>query len=85
MAHTCHATDCPRVIPPDMFMCRFHWFSLPKDMRDRIWETYRDGQEDDKKPSHAYCLAAIDCITFIAARERVQPDIRIYEVFDPGV
>lgn len=67
-----------------MFMCRTHWFSLPDRMRKAIWATYRAGQEDDKSPSHAYCLAAKAAVTFIAEREGKTPDVRVYEVFDPG-
>jgi len=37
-----------------MFMCRSHWFSLRKQMRDAIWKEYRPGQEDDKRPSPRY-------------------------------
>ncbi len=84
MAHTCHATACTARVPASMFMCRRHWFSLPKRLQARIWATYREGQEDDKQPSHAYCEAAKECVRLIAAKEGVEPDVRVYEVFDPG-
>jgi len=54
MAHTCHAHECNRRVPPAMFMCKAHWFSLPKRTRDAIWREYRPGQEDDKRPSLRY-------------------------------
>jgi hypothetical protein len=81
--HTCHATGCTKTVPPAMFMCRTHWYSLPKRLRDQIWVTYRAGQEDDKEPSAAYCDAAIACVTFIAQREGKVPDVRLYEIFRP--
>lgn len=81
--HTCHATNCKTPVPPAMFMCRRHWFSLPKRLRDRIWATYREGQEDDWQPSRAYCLTAIECVKFLAAKEGIAPDIKLYEVFMP--
>lgn len=84
MAHTCHATDCPQRVPPAMFMCRKHWYTLPRSLRDRIWATYRDGQEDDKQPSHAYCEAAKAAVIYIAEREGKVPDVRLYEIYDPG-
>ena len=41
-----------------MFMCKRHWFMVPKDVRTRIWATYRDGQCDDWEISHEYADAA---------------------------
>jgi hypothetical protein len=43
-----------------MWGCRKHWFTLPKALRDRIWATYRPGQEVTKDPSELYMAAAID-------------------------
>jgi len=56
--HTCHATGCKRPVPPRMFMCRRHWFMLPKGHRDAIWAAYRPGQEIDKRPSREYLHVA---------------------------
>jgi hypothetical protein len=39
-------------------MCKPHWLTLPRDIRDRIWHTYRPGQELTKDPSPAYIAAA---------------------------
>lgn len=41
-----------------MWGCRVHWFTLPKRLRDRIWATYRAGQEITKTPSASYIEAA---------------------------
>ena len=84
MAHTCHATNCKSVVPPEMFMCRKHWFSLPKNMRNQIWLTYRQGQCDDWNISHAYANAARDAVRYIARMEGVEPDTSIYDALDPG-
>ena len=54
MTHTCHAHGCDAPVPPAMFMCRRHWYSLRKPMRDAIWREYRRGQERDKRPSFRY-------------------------------
>ena len=54
MKHTCHAHGCTVEVPPKMLMCRAHWFSLPKVLRDAIWAEYRVGQERDKEPSLRY-------------------------------
>lgn len=65
MPHTCHADGCTMPVPPKMFMCRTHWFKLPKRLRDRIWATYRPGQEIDKRPSLAYLEAAKNAIKWL--------------------
>lgn len=58
MTHTCHWPGCPKAVPPSMWGCKAHWFALPKHLRDRIWATYRAGQEIDKRPSDSYLDAA---------------------------
>lgn len=60
MRHECHWPTCRTPVPPAMWGCKKHWFALPKRLRDRIWATYRPGQEIDKNPSDAYCEAAME-------------------------
>lgn len=57
-SHMCHWPGCRQAVPPRMWGCRTHWYRLPKELRDRIWETYRPGQEIDKNPSVEYIEAA---------------------------
>ncbi len=52
--HTCHHPNCNIPVPPKMLACRGHWFMLPQELKDRVWKTYRPGQEKDKQPSQAY-------------------------------
>lgn len=54
MSHTCHAHDCEVDVPPAMFMCKPHWYSLCKPTRDAIWREYRPRQEVTKRPSLRY-------------------------------
>ena len=44
-AHTCHAQGCEVPVPRRMFMCKPHWYALPKAMRDAVWAEYTPGQE----------------------------------------
>lgn len=60
MKHTCHWVGCEKEVPPAMWGCKTHWFKLPKYLRDKIWATYRAGQEIDKRPSEAYMTAALE-------------------------
>ncbi len=84
MAHTCHATACEVRVPPTMFMCKRHWFSLPKPMRDAVWINYRAGQCDDWNITAAYANAARAAVRFIAAREGREADVGVYDMLDPG-
>lgn len=84
MAHHCHASGCKVSTRPEMFMCRKHWYMLPKRMRDRIWAAYRHGQCDDWKISHEYAEAAREAVRHLAQREGVEPDVRVYDMLDPG-
>ena len=83
MGHTCHATGCKVNVPPEMFMCKNHWFSLPKQYRDEIWRTYRKGQCDDWQISSEYADAARAAIKYVADKEGVKPDVQVYDMLDP--
>jgi hypothetical protein len=58
MLHTCHWPGCSEEVPPSLFMCKSHWFALPRPLRRAIWISYRRGQERDKNPSPEYSAAA---------------------------
>lgn len=58
MSHTCHWPGCKREVPPKMWGCRAHWFTLPADLRAAVWREYRPGQEIRKDPSEAYLAVA---------------------------
>lgn len=90
MSHTCHAYACNANVPPRMFMCKPHWFSLPKALRDDLWETYRPGQERDLSPSHDYCVIAARCVRFVAKKEGhdmatvdASEYVQLYVILDP--
>jgi hypothetical protein len=40
----CPIQRCSCQIDPSRLMCRRHWYMVPKDMRDRVWATWRSGQ-----------------------------------------
>lgn len=68
-SHRCHAVGCRLPVPPEMLMCRVHWYMVPKPLRSRVWATYRRGQEVDKQPSDAWMEAATDAIRAVALEE----------------
>lgn len=67
--HTCHAIACDKSVPPEILMCRPHWFSVPWSLRARVWSTYRDGQCDTFDPTSAYCQAAKAAVIAVAEKE----------------
>ncbi len=52
--HHCHWPGCGASVPPAMWGCSKHWFMLPKVLRDRIWKSFRPGQETNWTPSREY-------------------------------
>ena len=68
MAHRCHWPGCEAEVEPKFWGCWKHWRSLPAVLRERIWATYRRGQEMTKAPSAEYIAAAKDVQAWIASR-----------------
>ena len=66
--HTCHWPGCGKQVPPAMWGCKQHWFKLPKYLRDRVWATYRAGQEETSTPSKAYTHVAREVQDWIDAQ-----------------
>lgn len=58
--HHCHWPNCNKQVPPAMWGCSAHWFKLPTMLRNKIWATYRPGQEITKTPSEAYMKAVYE-------------------------
>jgi hypothetical protein len=56
--HHCHWPGCDKQVPPAMWGCKTHWFKLPQGLRNKIWATYRPGQEETKTPSARYLAVA---------------------------
>lgn len=56
---------------------------LPQAMRTAIWATYRPGQCDNWKISHAYANAARAAVKFLAVKDGAEPDTSIYDMLDP--
>lgn len=67
--HTCHAINCTQAVPPRLFMCRRHWYMVPKPLRDALWAAYVPGQERRKDPTPEYLDAAMVCVAAVATAE----------------
>jgi hypothetical protein len=58
---TCPHPDCENSIPREVFACRMHWFSLPKELRSEIWANFRSGEIgrilDGYEKAQQFCTA----------------------------
>jgi len=66
--HTCHWPGCNVQIPPKLWGCKSHWYMLPENLRNKIWKTYRPGQELTKDPSIEYITVAKEVQEWIRKR-----------------
>ena len=42
--HLCNWPGCRRPIPLSMWGCNSHWYTLPKEIRDQIWQGWTVGK-----------------------------------------
>lgn len=70
--HHCHWPGCDKQVPPAMWGCKGHWFTLPAVLRARVWATYKPGQEVNGTPSAAYIEVAKAVQAWISERDRHQ-------------
>jgi hypothetical protein len=91
--HHCHWPGCETQCPPAMWGCRDHWYRLPQDLRDKVWATYRPGQElnqGDLRPSAKYIEVAKEVQAWIRANHpedglKQTPDIPVISPEAPQV
>jgi hypothetical protein len=69
MSHTCHARGCSTLVRPELLMCLRHWRQVPRTIQRAVWDSYRPGQCDDKRPSRTWLDAAGAAIGFVALGE----------------
>lgn len=41
--HRCPARRCPLMVRYHLLACRAHWFLIPPEWRDAVWNAYRAG------------------------------------------
>jgi hypothetical protein len=60
---------CEVEIAPKLLMCPAHWQMVPKSLQQKVWASYRKGQEITKTPSKDYVTAAMNAVRYVARRE----------------
>ena len=66
--HNCHWPGCDKQVPPAKWGCIKHWYMLPISLRNKIWATYKIGQEETRTPSREYVYVARQVQAWINAR-----------------
>lgn len=56
--HTCHWPGCGKQCKPAYWGCYSCWMRLPRYLREKIWETFKPGQEVKGTPSREYVAVA---------------------------
>ena len=74
--HHCHWPGCTRQVSPARWGCRVHWFALPQRLRNKIWATYKPGQEVAMTPSAAYLIAASEVDEWIRSQHSSANDAK---------
>ena len=69
LKHECHATGCVVEVPPKMLMCIRHWRMVPRTLQQKIWATYRIGQEIRKDPTREYLDAQRAAVRAVEQKE----------------
>lgn len=80
MAHTCHAYNCKRPVPPKLMMCGKHWAIVPAELKAKVWKYYRPGQERDKRPSMEYLATLRECQRQVKLKE-TGIDVGVFPLF----
>jgi hypothetical protein len=94
MSHTCHAIGCPVEVLPKLWGCPRHWFMIPRSIRRMVLQAYREGQENDKRPTWRYLFWFFGAQIAVAKKEgKTGPEIdqaiaarkRCQEAIDSGL
>lgn len=83
----CPIQGCGAPIDPTRLMCRSHWYLVPKQIRDRVWATWRSGQrafspehKEAVRKAIAACQATVASMGAAAAEKGVPPDAPIADM-----
>jgi len=55
----CPVPGCGDQINPTRLMCRRDWYQVPKQLRDKVWRTWRSGREANGRAHQQAVLRAI--------------------------
>ncbi len=67
----CPVPGCGEQIDPTRLMCRRDWYHLPRQMRDRVWITWRSGHAACSRQHQQAVLGAINYCRALALLPRI--------------
>lgn len=56
--HECPAPGCTERVPSRMYACRRHWYSIPPELRSRLWRAVKGPGIGSRE--HFAAMAACD-------------------------
>lgn len=59
MSHKCPSDRCSKQVNGNSLMCGYHWFMIPKSLRDAVWRTWQNGKGMGSQEHLAAMRAAI--------------------------
>lgn len=62
MNHRCPGPGCVAQVPPEMLMCRRHWYQVARPLRNAVWRAWQSGAGAGTAEHAAACMAAIKSI-----------------------
>jgi len=73
---SCPIPGCGRQIDPSRLMCRRHWYTVPKELRDQVWATWRSGQAAFSREHRDAVSRAIAVVRAAAGQARDPTEVR---------
>lgn len=58
----CPVRGCRAEIDPSRLMCRRHWYTVPKEIRDLVWATWRSGDGAYSREHRAAVAVAMEAV-----------------------
>lgn len=61
-SHPCPAPGCPLTVPTSKLACKTHWFMIPRDLRNRVWDAWAGGLGAGSPAHHAAISDALEAL-----------------------
>jgi hypothetical protein len=58
----CPIAGCGDQIDPSRLMCRLHWYTVPKELRDQVWASWQSGQGAYSRAHRDAVKTAVDAV-----------------------
>jgi hypothetical protein len=83
-AGLCPVPGCGDRIDQTRLMCRRDWYQVPKRLRDRVWRTWRSGQEATSRQHQEAVIEAVAAARAARLPAWRRPLFRLRLLINPG-